>query len=52
MSRGRSNKVRRSVSYPGLFGEKRTDTWWEDRNTGCGTAIVIVVLLIWVMRGC
>ena len=50
MGRRRRDKKVTTV-WQGLFGEKHVETRWVPDNSGY-TAVVVIFLLIWLIRGC
>jgi hypothetical protein len=48
--RGRYKKV--TTVGRDIFGNKRIETRWVPQGSGCGSLIVIGIILFFVFRGC
>jgi hypothetical protein len=48
-------KIKKTVVYRGLFGEKHIESKWVDEHSGCVTAIVALIFVFALtsyFRGC
>ncbi len=45
-------RVKKTVTYRDIFGNKNVETRWGPEGSGCGSMIVLFVIVYFFLKGC